>query len=301
MVAIKNPILLWATVATLASAYPGQEQGWQGSGGVGHPGGMNHGGDNSGGSGSGYGGQEHGGGIQGGQGRGGQGYGGQVWKDHDGPQDGSMQGHGGQGQGNNKANHARDEDFMHKNANPGDWFKKGHDHDNRPRDSHSSGHDGQHERGGEISGPGREHQGHGFGNGNGPRDFQHGEHGEYARHGQDHGDHGGHEGGFPRHVRTRATEVGVYECSHQNWVMPCKWTPLRDGQCYNRIYDSNGSMGPDKGLTCTVYEQKNCNDNGWNTAPGWKYPGTANYHTSQFLEDHGMLGNGIISIKCKRG
>jgi len=104
--------------------------------------------------------------------------------------------------------------------------------------------------------------------------------------------------------------------------MPCKWTPLRDGQCYNRsvhprkslcrpwtvllthmtrIYDSNGSMGPDKGLTCTVYEQKNCNDNGWNTAPGWKYPGTANYHTSQFLEDHGMLGNGIISIKCKRG
>lgn len=69
----------------------------------------------------------------------------------------------------------------------------------------------------------------------------------------------------------------------------------------HRIYDANGSMGPDKGLTCTVYEQKDCNDKGWNTAPGWKYPGTPNYHSSQFLEDHGMLGNGIISIKCNKG
>ncbi|KAJ9613779.1 hypothetical protein H2204_014666 [Knufia peltigerae] len=294
MVAIKTSVLLWATVATLTLAYPGQEQGWQGSGGDS----MKHSGEYQGGNsgGSGHGGQEYGGGNQGGQGHGGRGYDGQGWKDNHGPQGGGagqgqgMQDHGDHSRGNNKGNRARDEDFAHEHANLGDWVKQGFGHGdqgrtggsdgkgNHPRDYHPSGHESQHEHGGEGLGHTGEHQGQGFGNGNHPRDFQPGEHGEqHNQHGQDHGDHGNHEHGFPHHLRTRATELGVYE-----------------------MYDSNGSMGPDKGFTCAVYEQKDCNDKGWVTAPGWKYPGTPNYHTSQFLEDYGRLGNGIISIKCKK-
>lgn len=33
----------------------------------------------------------------------------------------------------------------------------------------------------------------------------------------------------------RATKtLGIYECMNEDFVMPCIWTPLKDGECYNR-------------------------------------------------------------------
>jgi hypothetical protein len=32
----------------------------------------------------------------------------------------------------------------------------------------------------------------------------------------------------------RTTQLGVYECMNQNFVMPCIWTPLTDSECHNR-------------------------------------------------------------------
>jgi hypothetical protein len=57
-------------------------------------------------------------------------------------------------------------------------------------------------------------------------------------------------------------------------------------------------MGPDKGLTCVIYEQPNCNDKGWNTALDFKWPGIPNYGFSKLLVSHGMGDDGPISIMC---
>ncbi|OAP62635.1 hypothetical protein AYL99_01862 [Fonsecaea erecta] len=108
------------------------------------------------------------------------------------------------------------------------------------------------------------------------------------------------EDGKGKYHDTRATtERGVYECSGQNWQHPCVWTPLKEGQCYNRLYGRLGSMGPDNGLSCTIYEQPNCNDHGWNTCGPFVYPGIPNYQTSHLLLYNGMSDDGIFSIKCK--
>ena len=58
-------------------------------------------------------------------------------------------------------------------------------------------------------------------------------------------------------------------------------------------------MGPDSGLCCTIYEMKNCNDNGWQTIRGFAYPGIPDYGHSQLLLDNGFSDEGIVSVKCK--
>ncbi|KIY04227.1 uncharacterized protein Z520_00921 [Fonsecaea multimorphosa CBS 102226] len=138
-----------------------------------------------------------------------------------------------------------------------------------------------------------------------PRDVDHDRHDD--NHGHAHamedGSHNHTESGEhvkDKHYDTRATtEKGVYECANQNWVQPCHWTPLQEGQCYNRLYGRLGSMGPDNGLSCTIYEQPNCNDKGWNTCGPFVYPGMKNYQTSHLLLYNGMSDDGIFSIKCK--
>lgn len=57
-------------------------------------------------------------------------------------------------------------------------------------------------------------------------------------------------------------------------------------------------MGPDKGLTCIIYEQPNCNDKGWNKILGYVYPGFKNYQDSSLLIAHGMSDDGPISVRC---
>ncbi|EXJ78482.1 hypothetical protein A1O1_08882 [Capronia coronata CBS 617.96] len=36
--------------------------------------------------------------------------------------------------------------------------------------------------------------------------------------------------------QARAATRGMYECMNKNFVMPCTYTPVNDGQCYNRNY-----------------------------------------------------------------
>ncbi|EXJ84221.1 hypothetical protein A1O3_04888 [Capronia epimyces CBS 606.96] len=98
--------------------------------------------------------------------------------------------------------------------------------------------------------------------------------------------------------QARTASRGVYECMNKNFVLPCIWTPVNNGQCYNVNYGSQGSMGPDKGLTCTLYEVGNCNDNGWNTASPFVWPGIPDYQTSYLLTRHGFPDQGPRSYKC---
>ncbi|KIV87682.1 hypothetical protein PV11_03213 [Exophiala sideris] len=92
--------------------------------------------------------------------------------------------------------------------------------------------------------------------------------------------------------------LGLYECKNAHFVKPCQWTPLKDGECYNRNYDKHGSMGPDQGLTCALYEQPNCNDHGWIRALPFVYPGIPTYENSKLLNDAGMEEYGPISVRC---
>ncbi|KAJ9604289.1 hypothetical protein H2200_011123 [Cladophialophora chaetospira] len=105
--------------------------------------------------------------------------------------------------------------------------------------------------------------------------------------------------GEGNHVERRAAKVyGVYECMNQNFVAPCVWTQLQDNQCYNAKYGQKGSMGPDKGFCCSVYERRDCNDNGWERMDGFIYPGIGDYGNAQFLIQSGMADEGINSVKC---
>lgn len=60
-------------------------------------------------------------------------------------------------------------------------------------------------------------------------------------------------------------------------------------------------MGPDPGLVCTIYEQPDCNDDGWNTCGPFIWPGITNYQDSKLMNDNGMSYDGPISIRCKYG
>ncbi|EXJ55914.1 hypothetical protein A1O7_08845 [Cladophialophora yegresii CBS 114405] len=107
-----------------------------------------------------------------------------------------------------------------------------------------------------------------------------------------------HEG---RHHLGRRGLKGIYECMNHNFVAPCKWTEIKsESQCYNAFYNWKGSMGPDKGLCCTIYEKKNCNKDGWQTIDNvFHYPGIPDYGKSPVLIDNGMNDEGIVSLKCK--
>lgn len=80
--------------------------------------------------------------------------------------------------------------------------------------------------------------------------------------------------------------------------MPCIYTPVKEGQCYNRNYGPNGSMGPDKGLTCVLYEQRDCNDHNWNRARPFEWPGIPDYQASYLLTRHGFPDIGPSSYRC---
>ncbi|EXJ65969.1 uncharacterized protein A1O5_10945 [Cladophialophora psammophila CBS 110553] len=134
-------------------------------------------------------------------------------------------------------------------------------------------------------GGGHDHHAHGH-----DQTMEHGSH--------NHTETGGHTKGELHEARA-ASQKGVYECANANWLHPCVWTPLKDGQCYNRLYGRYGSMGPDNGLSCTIYEAPDCNDHGWNTCGPFVWPGIADYQKSHLLLYHGMADDGPFSIKCK--
>lgn len=72
------------------------------------------------------------------------------------------------------------------------------------------------------------------------------------------------------------TFIGVYECSARNFKGNCKWTQITAGDagtCHSRSFGPGGSFGPDKGITCTVYEQDGCNAK-YAKVDGLTFPGT---------------------------
>ncbi|KIW87899.1 uncharacterized protein Z519_11483 [Cladophialophora bantiana CBS 173.52] len=138
-----------------------------------------------------------------------------------------------------------------------------------------------------------------------PQDADHDHHGHSHDQKMEHESHNhtetGEHGKGKLHEGRAASQKGVYECANANWLHPCVWTPLKDGQCYNRLYGRYGSMGPDNGLSCTIYEAPDCNDHGWNTCGPFVWPGIADYQKSHLLLYYGMADDGPFSIKCKGG
>ena len=65
-----------------------------------------------------------------------------------------------------------------------------------------------------------------------------------------------------------------------------------------RMYDGWGSMGPDKGLCCTLYQVENCNTDHWQKIDGFVWPGIPNYPKSYLLAINGMNTMGPVSIRC---
>jgi hypothetical protein len=72
------------------------------------------------------------------------------------------------------------------------------------------------------------------------------------------------------------------------------------GSCHNWLYGPGGSMGPDKGLTCTIYSAFNCP-----TAANqhhldyFQFPGIPDYQKNTWL-GQGDIGDGPASYKCKK-
>jgi hypothetical protein len=54
----------------------------------------------------------------------------------------------------------------------------------------------------------------------------------------------------------RRSGRNVYRCDGQGWVNNC-WLITDPTNCHNRM-TSLGSFGPDKGLSCTMFENRGC-------------------------------------------
>ncbi|KAH0847610.1 hypothetical protein FOPE_00865 [Fonsecaea pedrosoi] len=67
--------------------------------------------------------------------------------------------------------------------------------------------------------------------------------GDHGRGNEEHGSYNAMDdrerGKGKQHDARATTQRGVYECSGQNWQQPCVWTPLKEGQCYNRSVSDN--------------------------------------------------------------
>ena len=59
-----------------------------------------------------------------------------------------------------------------------------------------------------------------------------------------------------------------------------------------------GSMGPDEGMCCEVWEMPNCDDK-WTHVHGFHWPGIKDYGTSHLLAWDGINDEGIRSARCK--
>lgn len=91
--------------------------------------------------------------------------------------------------------------------------------------------------------------------------------------------------------------LGMYECHSKNWYGPCTWTKADGGDCHNWIYGPAGSMGPDNGLTCTIYDDFNCRASA-KAVKGFNPPGIPDYQANQWLAKEGL--DGPMSYKCQK-
>lgn len=73
---------------------------------------------------------------------------------------------------------------------------------------------------------------------------------------------------------------------------------MYSGSCHNWIYGPGGSMGPDNGLTCTIYDDFNC-PNSELHLDWFQAPGIPDYQKNQWLVGN-LMSSGPMSYKCKK-
>lgn len=62
----------------------------------------------------------------------------------------------------------------------------------------------------------------------------------------------------------------MYECQRKDWAGQCKRTEAKTDVCFNRLFSGSETLGPDKGLICTLYKEKGCKGE---SRDGFEYPG----------------------------
>lgn len=88
---------------------------------------------------------------------------------------------------------------------------------------------------------------------------------------------------------------GFYFCTQSNWQGECDWIPLtimNIGLTWKTGWE--GSIGPDQGVVCRVYNDMSCLAN-W--VDGIRYPGIADLHNSQALQKLGTPR----CVQCMKG
>ncbi|RMZ86836.1 hypothetical protein DV736_g5938, partial [Chaetothyriales sp. CBS 134916] len=69
----------------------------------------------------------------------------------------------------------------------------------------------------------------------------------------------------------KRTDYGFYQCSQEGFQGYCKKIMgVQDGVCRQNIMGTSASMCPDKGIQCTIYENKKCSGTG---IYPFRYPG----------------------------
>ncbi len=67
-------------------------------------------------------------------------------------------------------------------------------------------------------------------------------------------------------------------------------------------YDSYGSMSPDPGLCCSIFQQRNCDGDHWIVIPHqFHAPGIKDYFLSKLLLGWALNDEGINSMTCNFG
>jgi hypothetical protein len=65
------------------------------------------------------------------------------------------------------------------------------------------------------------------------------------------------------HDLDKRVPLGMYQCSLPSFRGDCTWDgPVDDNKCHVGKYGATASIGPDKGLKCTVYKNANCGGTG---------------------------------------
>ncbi|ETI21053.1 hypothetical protein G647_07396 [Cladophialophora carrionii CBS 160.54] len=82
------------------------------------------------------------------------------------------------------------------------------------------------------------------------------------------------ESDFAR-LAKRSPPAGSYICDGTNWAGNCKWTAVRDYQCFDYPANAASSFGPPQAWQCKIFYSKGCAP-GTGTDGKLTYPGTAN-------------------------
>jgi hypothetical protein len=74
----------------------------------------------------------------------------------------------------------------------------------------------------------------------------------------------------PEKTVAKRNGPGVYICTESNWSGACYWEESANGYCHEYWLGPNTSFGPDRGISCTIHPQSNCQGDSYVAS----YPGT---------------------------